>query len=253
MKINGAPHRQHTLESAWANGDDPYATGFTKGEQVGALQLGIADLKDRLGTLMPHEAVTMDETESRRWFADGRAVFMRNWPVEYASVAEKLTAGTTFDVAQLPARPSDGRRLSVARRTESGDLRRQQAPGRGPGPDRGADRPGQRTLPAGAGVRGHPRLGVPRGGEGTALPAAARRRGASGARRTGQPEPRPDPRTLHDALMAAAPRPRSAHYQTFSKVLQLGVAAYLDGSGGTAIADRLARQADDALGGRGTP
>ncbi|MFG2865760.1 hypothetical protein [Streptomyces sioyaensis] len=53
--------------------------------------------------------------------------------------------------------------------------------------------------------------------------------------------------------MAAAPRPRSAHYQTFSKVLRLGVAAYLDGSGGTAIADRLARQADDALGGRGTP
>lgn len=51
--------------------------------------------------------------------------------------------------------------------------------------------------------------------------------------------------------MAAAPRPRSAHYQTFSKVVQIGVSAYLNGPGGTAIADRLARQADDALDGRG--
>lgn len=103
----------NTLESAWVNGGDPDATSFTKGEQIGALQQGIADLKVRLDSIMPHEATTMDETESRRWFADGRALFMRNWPVEYASVAEKLTPGEQFDVTQLPARPSDGKRMSV--------------------------------------------------------------------------------------------------------------------------------------------
>ncbi|MFI9260808.1 extracellular solute-binding protein [Streptomyces sioyaensis] len=243
----------NTLESAWANGGDPYATGFAKGEQVGALQLGIADLKDRLGTLMPHEAVTMDETESRRWFADGRAVFMRNWPVEYASVAEKLTAGTAFDVAQLPARPSDGRRLSVLG-------------GQNLAISAGSKRPaGARALIEALTDPGSERCLLERGFAATRdsayregakaprcpLPPVGAERAEHGA--TGRPEPRPDPRTLHDALMAAAPRPRSAHYQTFSKVLQLGVAAYLNGSGGTAIADRLARQADDALGGRGTP
>ena len=103
----------NTLESAWANGGDPDATSFTKDEQVGALQQGVTDLKGRLDSIMPHEATTMDETESRRWFADGRALFMRNWPVEYASVAEKLTPGEQFDVTQLPARRSDGKRMSV--------------------------------------------------------------------------------------------------------------------------------------------
>ncbi|GAA5610342.1 extracellular solute-binding protein [Streptomyces platensis] len=241
----------NTLESAWVNGGDPDATSFTKGEQIGALQQGIADLKVRLDSIMPHEATTMDETESRRWFADGRALFMRNWPVEYASVAEKLTPGEQFDVTQLPARPSDGKRMSVLG-------------GQNLALAAGSTRlAGARSLIEALTGPGSERCLLERGFAATRdsayrdaataphcpLPPGDAERGEHGA--TGRPEPRPDPRTLHAALMAAAPRPRSAHYQTFSKVVQIGVSAYLNGPGGTAIADRLARQADDALDGRG--
>ncbi|MGW5948025.1 extracellular solute-binding protein, partial [Streptomyces celluloflavus] len=61
----------------------------------------------------------------------------------------------------------------------------------------------------------------------------------------------PYTRTLYAALRAAEPRPRSAHYQTFSKVVQVRVSEYLGSRGGTAIADALAREADEALSGRG--
>ncbi|MGW7490308.1 extracellular solute-binding protein [Streptomyces sp. NPDC054786] len=241
----------NTLESAWANGGDPDATSFTKGEQIGALQQGVTDLKSRLDSIMPHEATTMDETESRRWFADGRALFMRNWPVEYASVAEKLTPGEQFDVTQLPARRSDGKRMSVLG-------------GQNLAISAGSKRPaGARSLIEALTGPGSERCLLERGFAATRdsayretaeaprcpLPPADAERGEHGA--AGQPEPRPDTRTLHEALLAAEPRPRSAHYQTFSKVVQLGVSAFLNGRGGTAIADRLAREADDALGGRG--
>lgn len=240
----------NTLESAWDNGGDPEATSFTKGEQVGALQLGVAELKNRLDSIMPHEATAMDETESRRWFADGRALFMRNWPVEYASVARKLTPGKEFDVTQLPARAGDGKRMSVLG-------------GQNLAISAGSKRPaGARSLIEALTGAGSERCLLERGFAATRdsayrdgptaprcpLPPRDAERGGPGA-----PEPRPDPRTLHEALLAAEPRPRSAHYQTFSKVVQLGVSAFLNGPGGTAIADRLARQADDALGGRGTP
>ncbi|UQA96168.1 type 2 periplasmic-binding domain-containing protein [Streptomyces halobius] len=152
----------NTLESAWANGGDREATSFTKGEQVGTLQQGVADIKDRLDSITPHEATTMDETESRRWCAEGRAVFMRNWPVEYASVAEKLKPGVP--------RPT---------------VRHRPTPGRC----------------------------TPR--------------------------------------CAAQPRPRSAHYQTFSKVAQIRVPEYLNSRGGTAIADPWRKEANEALSGRG--
>ncbi|WP_129297022.1 extracellular solute-binding protein [Streptomyces lydicus] len=240
----------NTLESAWGHGGDPEATSFTKGEQVGALQLGVAELKNRLDTIMPHEATAMDETESRRWFADGRALFMRNWPVEYASVAHKLTPGKEFDVTQLPARPGDGKRMSVLG-------------GQNLAISAGSKRPaGARSLIEALTGAGSERCLLERGFAATRnsayrdgptaprcpLPPRDAERGGPGA-----PEPRPDPRTLHEALLAAEPRPRSAHYQTFSKVVQLGVSAFLNGRGGTAIADRLAREADDALGGRSTP
>ncbi|WP_260638187.1 extracellular solute-binding protein [Streptomyces angustmyceticus] len=242
----------NTLESAWADGGDPDATSFTKDEQVGALQQGVTDLKGRLDAIMPHETTTMDETESRRWFADGRALFMRNWPVEYASVAEKLTPGVQFDVTQLPARRGDGRRMSVLGGQNLAISAASERPAgarsliealTGPRSERcllergfAATRESAYRESAGA-PRCPPHSGTERGERGT----------------PGAPEPRPDTRTLHEALLAAEPRPRSAHYQTFSKVVQLGVSAFLNGRGGTAIADRLAREADDALGGRGAP
>ncbi|MGW7577142.1 extracellular solute-binding protein [Streptomyces sp. NPDC054765] len=238
----------NTLESAWANGGDPDATSFTKDAQVGALQQGVTDLKARLDSIMPHEATTMDETESRRWFADGRALFMRNWPVEYASVAGKLTPGVQFDVTQLPARRSDGKRMSVLG-------------GQNLAISAGSRRPsGARSLIEALTSPDSERCLLERGFAATRETAYRETAGAphcppspAGAEHgtAGRPEPRPDTRTLHEALLAAEPRPRSAHYQTFSKVVQLGVSAYLNGPGGTAIADQLAREADDALGGRG--
>ncbi|MFE1176470.1 extracellular solute-binding protein [Streptomyces sp. NPDC058773] len=240
----------NTLESAWGNGGDPDATSFTKGGQIGALQQGIADLKLRLDSIMPHEATTMDETESRRWFADGRALFMRNWPVAYASVAEKLRPGREFEITQLPAR-ADGKRLSVlggqnlaisAHSTRPEGARSLIEALTGPGSERCLLERGFAATRDSAYRQAATAPHCP-------LPPGGAERGEHGA--PGRPEPRPDPGTLHEALLAAAPRPRSAHYQTFSKVVQLGVSAYLNGRGSTAIADRLAREADDALGGRG--
>ncbi|MEU5210525.1 extracellular solute-binding protein [Streptomyces sp. NPDC020742] len=242
----------NTLESAWANGGDPDATSFTKGEQVGALQQGVADLKDRL-EIMPHEALTMDETESRRWFADGRALFMRNWPVEYASVAEKLTPGEKFDVAELPARPTDGRRMSVLG-------------GQNLAISAGSKRPeGARALIEALTGPGSERCLLQRGFAATRdsayrtaakapvcpLPPERAERGSSGPPTPWPGQEPPYTRTLYAALRAAEPRPRSAHYQTFSKVVQIRVSEYLAGSGATAIADELAREADEALSGRG--
>ncbi|MEU9117722.1 extracellular solute-binding protein, partial [Streptomyces sp. NPDC048483] len=246
----------NTLEAAWDAGGDPDATSFTKGAQVGSLQQGVGDLQRRLDAIMPHEATTMDETESRRWFADGRALFMRNWPVEYASVAEKLTPGRQFDVAQLPARPSDGKRMSVlggqnlalsahstrpegarelieALTGRSGErclLERGFAATRVSAYRAGADAPAC-PLPPGDAERDE---------EGATLPPAPR---------PGQVPPYT--RTLYAALRAAQPRPRSAHYQTFSKVVQIRVSEFLASGGGTAIADRLAKEADEARRGGG--
>ncbi|MEU7177674.1 MULTISPECIES: extracellular solute-binding protein [Streptomyces] len=243
----------NTLEAAWANGGDPEATSFTKGEQVGALQQGVADIKDRLDSIMPHEATAMDETESRRWFADGRALFMRNWPVEYASVAGKLKAGVQFDVAELPGRPTDGKRMSVLGGQNlaiSADSAR---------PD------GARALIEALTGPAAERCLLERGFAATRdsayreagkapvcpLAPAAADRGESGAARPPADREPPYTRTLYAALRAAEPRPRSAHYQTFSKVVQVRVSEYLGSRGGTAIADALAREADEALSGRG--
>ncbi|MGG7574624.1 extracellular solute-binding protein [Streptomyces sirii] len=242
----------NTLESAWANGGDPDAPSFTKGEQVGALQQGVADVKDRLDSIMPHEATAMDETESRRWFADGRALFMRNWPVEYASVAEKLTPGKQFAVAELPARPTDGKRMSVLG-------------GQNLAISAGSRRPaGARALIEALTSPGSERCLLERGFAATrdssyreaakapACPLPPERGEHGTGRRAPWPgqEP-PYTRTLYAALRAAQPRPRSAHYQTFSKVVQIRVSEYLNSRGGTAIADALAREADEALSGRG--
>ncbi|MFI7095591.1 extracellular solute-binding protein [Streptomyces lydicus] len=243
----------NTLEAAWANGGDPDATSFTKGEQVGALQQGVADVKDRLDSIMPHEATTMDETESRRWFADGRALFMRNWPVEYASVAEKLTPRKQFDVAELPARPSDGKRMSVLG-------------GQNLAISAGSKRPeGARALIEALTGPGSERCLLERGFAATRdsayrdaakapscpLPPERAERGSTGQRAPWPGQEPPYTRTLYAALRAAEPRPRSAHYQTFSKVVQIRVSQYLSSRGGTAIADALAREADEALSGRG--
>ncbi|MEU9120793.1 extracellular solute-binding protein [Streptomyces sp. NPDC048506] len=242
----------NTLESAWASGGDPDATSFTKGEQVGALQLGVADVKDRLDRIMPHEATAMDETESRRWFADGRALFMRNWPVEYASVAEKLTPGTQFDVAELPARAADGKRMSVLG-------------GQNLAISAGSKRPaGARALIEALTSPSSERCLLERGFAATRdsayrqagkapscpLPPDPAEHGTTGQRAPWPGREPPYTRTLYAALRAAEPRPRSAHYQTFSKVVQIRVSEYLNSRGGTAIADELAREADEALGGR---
>ncbi|MFF4953764.1 extracellular solute-binding protein [Streptomyces chattanoogensis] len=248
----------NTLEAAWYAGGAPDATSFTKGAQVGSLQQGVGDLKLRLDDgIMPHEVLTMDETESRRWFADGRALFMRNWPVEYASVAEKLTPGKQFDVAQLPARPSDGRRMSVLG-------------GQNLAISAQSTRPeGARQLIEALTGRRSERCLLERGfaatrasayregpGAPTCPPSPGDARREQGATRPPAPRPGQEPpytRTLYAALRAAQPRPRSAHYQTFSKVVQIRVSEYLGSPGGTAIADRLAKEADEALSGRGDP
>ncbi|KIZ17895.1 extracellular solute-binding protein [Streptomyces natalensis] len=248
----------NTLEAAWDAGGDPDATSFTKGAQVGSLQQGVGDLKLRLDAIMPHEATTMDETESRRWFADGRALFMRNWPVEYASVAEKLTPGVQFDVAQLPARPSDGKRMSVlggqnlavsahTTRPEGARALIEALTGRGSERcllERGFAATRDSAYLEGAGAPSCP------------LPPGDAQRGERGAASPPAPRPGQVPsytRTLYAALRAAQPRPRSAHYQTFSKVVQIRVSEFLGSRGRTAIADELAKEADEALSGRGDP
>ena len=245
----------NTLESAWANGGDPDAVSFTKGEQVGALQQGVADVKDRLDSIMPHEATTMDETESRRWFADGRALFMRNWPVEYASVAEKLTPGVQFDVAQLPGRPTDGKRMSVlggqnlaiaADSSHPEGARQLIEALTGPSSERCLL---ERGFAATRDSAYRPAAKAPE----CSLPPGDAQRGEHGATRPPARWPDQEPpytRTLYAALRAAEPRPRSAHYQTFSKVVQIRVSEYLGSRGGTAIADALAKEADEALSGR---
>ncbi|MET9293028.1 extracellular solute-binding protein [Streptomyces sp. NPDC003077] len=245
----------NTLESAWANGGDPDATSFTKGEQVGALQQGVADLKTRLDSIMPHEATDMDETESRRWFADGRALFMRNWPVEYASVAEKLRPGKDFDVAELPGRPTDGKRMSVL----GGQNLAVAADSAHPEAAREliralTDPHSERCLlERGFAATRDSSYRDPGRAPACHLPpgkAERAERDAPPDHDPGQGREPPYKRTLYAALRAAEPRPRSVHYQMFSKVVQIRVSEYLGTTLGTAIADRLAREADEALSGR---
>ncbi|PNE41735.1 MULTISPECIES: extracellular solute-binding protein [Streptomyces] len=244
----------NTLEAAWANGGNPDATSFSKGEQIGALQMGVAELKGRLDTIMPHEATAMDETESRRWFADGRALFMRNWPVEYASIAEKLTPLVQFDVAQLPARP-DGKRMSVlggqnlaiaADSTHPSGARALIEALTDPESERCLLERGFAATRSSAyrTAGGAPHCPLPPGD------AQRGEHGAGGAPSAPPDGPPPYTQVLKGALLAAEPRPRSAHYQTFSKVVQIRVSEYLDSQGGTAIADELAKEADQALSGR---
>ncbi|UNO44265.1 extracellular solute-binding protein [Streptomyces sp. MST-110588] len=245
----------NTLEAAWAAGGAPEATSFTKGEQVGALQQGVADLKTLLNSIMPPQVTAMDETESRRWFADGKALFMRNWPVEYASVADKLTPGEQFDVTELPTRPRDGKRLSVlggqnlaiSAASDRPALARQLIEAlTGPQSERcllergfAATRDSAYRDPGRAPVCGLPPENADRGESGGPSPA-----GGDGR------EPAYK-KTLYAALRAAEPRPRSVHYQTFSKVVQIRVSEYLRRQDNTAVADALAREADKALNGRG--
>ncbi|WP_030264642.1 extracellular solute-binding protein [Streptomyces violens] len=240
----------NTLESVWASGGDPERTAHL----AGALQQGVYALKERLRTIMPQEATAMDETASGQWFAEGRALFMRNWPVEYASVAEKLEPGRQFDVAQLPAGSSEGRHRTVL----GGQNLAIAADAAHPDEARS-------LITALTSARSEHCL-LQRGFaatrasayDGTApacdLPPDDARREEDGGARPGTPPPgRVPPYTdlLHRALKDAAPRPRSAHYATYSKVVQLYVSAYLTGKDDASIADELAEEATKALSGRG--
>ncbi|OLT22011.1 hypothetical protein BJF78_33530 [Pseudonocardia sp. CNS-139] len=81
---------------------------------------------ERLRTIAPAGVPDLDETRSIELFRSGRALFMRNWPVAYRSLAQDGEGGpgVPFDVALLPAGTAvlGGQNLAV-----SADSRRPRA------------------------------------------------------------------------------------------------------------------------------
>ena len=55
--------------------------------------------------IVPREALTWHEEETRFAFQNGRALFMRNWPYAHPllSDAERSRVAGRFDVAPMPA------------------------------------------------------------------------------------------------------------------------------------------------------
>ncbi|WP_431949660.1 extracellular solute-binding protein [Actinacidiphila sp. bgisy167] len=243
----------NTLEALWTagvelvDGDGRY-TGTED-----ALREGLDEL-NRLAAAnnLNPQSLEADESVTLAQFAEGRSVLMRNWPYAYNRLDAALAPGVRFGVARLPGVAAlGGQSLGVAATS---------------------DRPGDASDLI--------RFLTGRSAQEALLQAgfAPARRSAYGAgdvdcddphdprawfydrptRRGSESSPRPTAATpgyttlLWCALQAARARPATAHYVTFTRVLQREVHGMLAAhSSADASAERLHSRLGRALGGRG--
>ena len=103
----GAPYEGLTcdfLEIAFAAGgqvlsEDGKTSVINSPENVAALQLMVDGIKDGVAA---NGVTTYMEEESRRYFENGRATFMRNWPYAYALGQKAPKVKGKFAVAPFP-------------------------------------------------------------------------------------------------------------------------------------------------------
>jgi ABC-type glycerol-3-phosphate transport system substrate-binding protein len=94
----------NVLEAIWGNGGDVLTPNGTVVVDSPKASAGIAMLTDAVREgLIPPSALTFDEDHSREAFQRGSALFLRNWPYSYPSLADpdSPVAGK-FGVAALP-------------------------------------------------------------------------------------------------------------------------------------------------------
>jgi multiple sugar transport system substrate-binding protein len=114
------------LETVWALGGDLTIAGD------GTVSLDLAKWNEAARLLAPYrgaqprlvlsDSVSFDESASRSAFRNGRALFMRNWPVAYRAMtaADQPQGGRAFhfDVTRLPgASVLGGQNLAISDRT----------------------------------------------------------------------------------------------------------------------------------------
>jgi multiple sugar transport system substrate-binding protein len=243
----------NTLETFWTAGVD-LVDG--DGRYVGT-EDGLREGLDELGRLgaannLNPESLEADESVTLAQFTEGQSVLMRNWPYAYNRLDATLAPGVRFGVARLPGVAAlGGQSLGVAATSDR--------------PDDAADlirfltgRSAQHAL-LGAGF----------------APARQSAYGAGDVKcddphdprawffdrpegRGSEPSPSPSAATpgyttlLWCALQAARARPATAHYVTFTRVLQREVHGMLTAHrSADATAERLDSRLGRALGGRG--
>ncbi|WP_406266208.1 extracellular solute-binding protein [Actinacidiphila glaucinigra] len=243
----------NTLETFWTagvelvDGDGRYI-GTEDGLREGLDELGRLGAANNLNP----ESLEADESVTLAQFTEGQSVLMRNWPYAYNRLDAALAPGVRFGVARLPGVAAlGGQSLGVAATS---------------------DRPGDAADLI--------RFLTGRGAQHALLSAgfAPARRSAYGAGdvncddphdprawfydrpagRGSEPSPSPSAATpgyttlLWCALQAARARPATAHYVTFTRVLQREVHGMLAAHrSADASAERLGGRLGRALGGRG--
>ncbi|MEV0681235.1 ABC transporter substrate-binding protein [Actinosynnema sp. NPDC050436] len=87
----------NALEAVWAHGGGPVPQWDSAEARagIGALARGVEE------GWIPRDALTYDESDSLREFAEGRAVFLRNWPYARALLEASPLKGR-FGMAALP-------------------------------------------------------------------------------------------------------------------------------------------------------
>ncbi|MGW3241924.1 extracellular solute-binding protein [Streptomyces sp. NPDC001070] len=243
----------NTLETFWTAGVD-LVDG--DGRYVGT-EDGLREGLDELGRLgaannLNPESLEADESVTLAQFTEGQSVLMRNWPYAYNRLDATLAPGVRFGVARLPGVAAlGGQSLGVAATSDR--------------PDDAADlirfltgRTAQHAL-LGAGFAPARRSAYGAGDVNCDDPHDPRawffdRPEGRGS----EPSPSPSAATpgyttlLWCALQAARARPATAHYVTFTRVLQREVHGMLTAHrSADATAERLDSRLGRALGGRG--
>jgi len=191
--------------------------------QLAAVAAGL----ERLRVIAPAGVPELDEDGSIQLFQSGRALFMRNWPVAYRSLAQDLEGGPAvpFDVAPLPGGSGvlGGQNLAVSANSSR-------------------PRAAQALIEFLTSERSQQIL-FERGG----LPATRKVVYSDLTVR----ERYPYVATLEEALSSAELRPAEPHYPQFSRVFRATVDGYL--RQGTPLPDDLQAQLAGALKGRLAP
>lgn len=115
----------NALEAIWAAGGDVVNSDGTVVIDSAAARTGLHDLAEGLQTtteqvILP-DSIRFEESDTTRAFAEGKVVFMRNWPVADRTLDPGPSSGTDarptigFQLARLPG-PSalGGQNLAVA-------------------------------------------------------------------------------------------------------------------------------------------
>ncbi|HYH31410.1 MAG TPA: ABC transporter substrate-binding protein [Pseudonocardia sp.] len=191
---------------------------------VDARRAAVAEGLERLRVIAPAGVPALDEDSSIQLFRSGGALFMRNWPRAYRSLAQDLEGAPAveFGVAPLPAGSAvlGGQNLAV-----SADSTRPRA--------------ALALIEFLTSARSQQIL-FERGG----LPATRKVVYSDRAVR----ERYPYVEILEKALDAAEPRPTQPHYARFSEVFRGAVDGYL--RQGAPLPDDFRAQLEDALHGR---